>query len=279
MSIKLGIIGIGFVGNAMMENFISYGYKLHQDLFVYDKYKNGGIGQFEDILETDILFLSLPTKYNLKEQSYDISCITDTLNQLIHYKYNGIIVIKSTLEPGTTKLLSERYNLDLVHNPEFLTARTAIDDFKNQKHIVLGKCIIHNQYKFDKLVDFYKMHFPNAELSLCESMESESMKLFLNNFYAVKVQFFTELYLLCQKINIDYNTIKDLMLKNGWINQMHTQIPGPDGNISYSGLCFPKDTMALNFFMEKLNVPHDVLTSTINERNTMRNNDNINILL
>ena len=68
------------------------------------------------------------------------------------------------------------------------------------------------------------------------------------------------------------------MLKNGWINPMHTTIPGPDGTISYGGLCFPKDTNALMYFMEKFDVPHNVLEATINERNIMRKENNQNII-
>ena len=60
------------------------------------------------------------------------------------------------------------------------------------------------------------------------------------------------------------------MLKNNWINPMHTNVPGQDGNISYGGMCFPKDTNALNSFMEKNNIPNKVLDATINERNQMR---------
>jgi len=96
------------------------------------------------------------------------------------------------------------------------------------------------------------------------------MKLFTNNFYAVKVQFFTELYLLCQKMNIEYNTVKDLMLKNGWINPQHTTVPGPDGKISYGGMCFPKDTNVLLQYMKKNDSPHSILESTVNERNELR---------
>ena len=41
------------------------------------------------------------------------------------------------------KLISKKYNLKLCHNPEFLTARTAYEDFHNQTHIVLGLSLIH----------------------------------------------------------------------------------------------------------------------------------------
>ena len=61
-----------------------------------------------------------------------------------------------------------------------------------------------------------------------------------------------------------------MMLKNGWINPMHTNVPGPDGQLSYGGLCFPKDTNALNEFMKRNDIPHRVLDATIGERNEMR---------
>ena len=66
------------------------------------------------------------------------------------------------------------------------------------------------------------------------------------------------------------------MLKNKWINPMHTNVPGPDGKLSYGGYCFPKDTNALLEFMKKKNTPCHVLASVITERNIMRD-DNVNI--
>jgi UDP-glucose 6-dehydrogenase len=60
------------------------------------------------------------------------------------------------------------------------------------------------------------------------------------------------------------------MLKNNWINPMHTTVPGPDGKMSYGGLCFPKDTNALNHYMRRNGIPNKVLNATIEERNEMR---------
>ena len=56
-----------------------------------------------------------------------------------------------------------------------------------------------------KLINFYNDHYPLTEISVCECSESESMKIFCNSFYSVKLQFFNELYLLCQKNNVNYN--------------------------------------------------------------------------
>ena len=267
---KIGIVGVGFVGGAMMNCYIDKGYKLDNNLFIYDKYKNGGMGSFESILCTDIVFLSLPTVYDNNMECYDKSAIMEVCEKFKANNYNGGVVIKSTVEPQTAEKLSLKYSLNIINNPEFLTAKTAFEDFCNQEHIVLGKTSNCDQSVFDSVVQFYNNIFPEVEISTCKSTESESMKLFVNCFYSVKIQYMNEIYLLCKSMGIDYDVVKNLMLKNGWINPMHTVVPGPDGKLSYGGLCFPKDTNALMQFMKLQNTPHDVLKATINERNEIR---------
>jgi len=271
---NIGIIGLGFVGGAMYKSFNEKGVI---NLSGYDKFKNGGIGTFESILNTDILFLALPTLYNSTTCEYDKTPIHETCVRLVDNNYIGVIVIKSTVEPETTNILSDKYpTLSFVHNPEFLTARTAYEDFHNQSHVVLGQGDNCSEDQLSLVHNFYKRYYPDAEISLCTSLESESMKIFVNCFYATKVQFFTELYLTCQTNGSNYNKVKDMMLKNNWINPMHTIVPGTDGQISYGGLCFPKDTNALCKYMQKLDIPHSVLKNVVNERNSMReDNDNI----
>ena len=56
---------------------------------------------------------------------------------------------------------------------------------------------------------------------------------------------------------------------------MHTNIPGPDNSISYGGYCFPKDTSALLSFMQENDSSHAVLKATIEERNEMRQTDDL----
>ena len=267
---KIGISGLGFVGGSMLKSFKMKGMVLNENLFGYDKFKDGGIGKFEDLLKCDIIFTALPTIYNDELGMYDKTPLKETFKLLKENSYQGIIVIKSTVEPKTTDKLSAEFNLKLIHNPEFLTARTAFEDFHNQKHIVLGKGSTCTSEDIDVVKSFYTKYYPDAEISISTALESESMKCFVNCFYSVKVQFFTELYCLCQKNGSDYNKVKEMMLKNKWINPMHTNVPGPDGKISYGGLCFPKDTNALNKYMKRENAPNKLLEACIEERNEMR---------
>jgi UDP-glucose 6-dehydrogenase len=182
---KISIIGLGFVGGAMLESFKSL-----NDLEVsgYDKYKN--IGRIEDTLDSDIIFLALPTPYDESTFKYDKSAILDTLEILNNSSFKGCIVIKSTVEPETTKNLSKSFTkLKLLHNPEFLTQRTALEDFNNQSHIVIGAGLNCLPDDTQIVSDFYRKHYPSALISICNSDESEGMKIFANSFYSVKVQF------------------------------------------------------------------------------------------
>lgn len=265
--VQVAQIGNGFVGSALHKSFKLNGITT----IIYDKFQK--VGSINSVLDSDILFLCLPTPF-VKGKGFDLSAIEENLLLLKEASYNGLCVVKSTVEVGTTKMLAEKYNLNIAHNPEFLTERTAFEDFHNQDHIVLGKSSDSNL--FNSLVLFYKDLYPNARVSICSSDESEAMKIFRNCFYAQKVMIFNEFYFLCNKLGMDYNRVRDLMLCD-WLGEMHTVVPGPDGGIGYSGHCFPKDTEALLLQMKRNDSIHQVLEAAVSERNKVRP-DMINII-
>ncbi len=287
----IGIIGLGFVGGAMYRSFNDKikELNLNSTVISYDKYKD--IGNLQACLSADIIFLALPTPYSEVLSAYDCSALNEVISELHKLNFTGLIVIKSTVEPNYTESMQAKYEqMTIMHNPEFLTARTAYEDFHNQKNIVLGipeikfgKSLIYEgssiekplcsedlPYSVQSLISFYKVCYPNAKINLCTSNEAECVKLFCNSFYAVKIQFFNELYMTCQSLNTDYNKVVSIMLDNGWINKMHTQVPGPDGKLSYGGVCFTKDTRALLAYMQNLHQYNTVLKACVQERDIMR---------
>ena len=268
MTYKIGIIGVGFVGGAIYQSFM----EKNIQVVAYDKYKN--INSFEDCLDTDMIFLALPTLFDYETDKYDLEALINVCERLNTAQYKNLIVIKSTISPLTTEMLSNKYqNLQFCHNPEFLKASTAYHDFHNQSHIVLGRGQNCSNNNYMMLIDFYKTYWPDATISSCTSDESESMKIFINSFYASKIQLFNEYYLLCNKLNIDFETVRLLMLKNNRINPSDTMVPGPDGELGYGGACFPKDTNALLSTMKKAESEYKVLESVIQERNLVRPDD------
>ena len=261
----VGVVGLGFVGGAIKDVLSAYGC----DVVGYDKFKESDSKEL--LLKTDLVFLCLPTVYSERAKSYDKAALKETCAWLQEENYTGTVLIKCTVEPGTTDELSHACpDLNLVHNPEFLTTATASADFAAQDHVVLGASACAYPGSLDCATAFYRKHFPTARISTCTCIESETMKIFANSFYAVKIQFFNEMYSLCEKTGADYNAVRDMIVKNGWVNPMHTNVPGTDGQLSYGGLCFPKDTNALLQLMKELGSPHAVLEATIAERNSMR---------
>jgi len=297
MEYSIGIIGVGVLGKAILESFINI---KTINIRCYDKYKtdtdnyhtNFYVLDIKQLYNCDIIFLCLPTEYDADKKEYNKTEIMNVLYEFSQLNYKGILLLKSTVEPKTTYNLSLLYpQLNIIHNPEFLTARTATHDFINQKHIVLGihdlephvhKTAFENDFmetsvsdgshssKITYIKTFFETYFKGATISICSSDESESMKLFCNSFYATKIQYFKEVKLLCDKMNIEYNNVVNLMLNNGWINPMHTTIPGPDGQLSFGGKCLPKDINALGALCNSLNIPNEVIQSVIRENNVMR---------
>ena len=132
---EIGIIGQGFVGSAVREGMQNY-FKV----FAFDKDPNkfsNATSIFNVVENTELTFLCVPTPMR-KSGQCDLNILNAALDEISKSatalnKKNYIVVIKSTIPPGTTDHLSSIYtNLKLVFNPEFLTEANAVDDYKNQ---------------------------------------------------------------------------------------------------------------------------------------------------
>ena len=93
---KIGIIGVGVVGGAILEGLKIINANL--DIIGYDKYKN--IGSFKKILETDILFVCVPTKFSEQTNQYNKTELQKVLNEL--YKESALTLWPS-LKSFSTK--------------------------------------------------------------------------------------------------------------------------------------------------------------------------------
>jgi nucleotide sugar dehydrogenase len=265
----VGICGLGFVGQAI-ESFMKDALTntLIQGLVVYDKYKK--INNVEALISADLLYICIPTPYEEPIKSYNMNELDSTLALLAKMQYKGLILIKSTVLPDYCETVNTNHKyLKIIHNPEFLSAATARDDFKNQKHIILGYTS-QSESNINSVKTFYETLFPLSKISITMATASALAKLACNSFYAIKIQFFTELFLLSKQLDIDYDEVKQLMLNNQWIHPMHTMVPGHDGQLSFGGACLPKDISALNQFMIRKKTHNGVIEAAINERNYMR---------
>ena len=180
----------------------------------------------------------------------DGTCYTGIVEEVIkEIDYNAdtdkdkpIVVIKSTIPPGTTDKFNKSYsNVIVIFNPEFLTEENFLEDFKNQKRIILGG----NRVGTNKLRQIYSKVFPQATIVKTGSKTAEMTKYFINNFLATKVSFANEMYKVCEQIDIDYDKVVEYATYDERLGKSHWAVPGPDGDYGYGGHCLPKDLSAI----------------------------------
>ena len=253
MDIKIGIIGQGFVGTAVKEGLSPY-----YCIDTYDKYDNtkSTCLTLEQLVENcNVLFVCLPTPM-LKTGECDISIVTETVAQIDNMQKDNIIVIKSTVPPGTTAKLNNSCRFSsVVFNPEFLTEANFIDDFKNQKRIIVGGL----RPASSTVKNIFRKAFPQIPIVKTSSTVAECVKYFTNTFLATKVSFANEFKQMCNHINVDYDKVLEYALYDERIGKTHLSVPGPDGNHGFGGSCFPKDVNALIHFCKILEINPAVL--------------------
>lgn len=253
---KIGVVGLGYVGSALLN-----GMKDSHNIFSYDKFKESTEKNIDNLIEkVDIVFICVPTPMK-KDGSCNRSIVEDVLSQIDKCdKKTLITVLKSTLEIGSTEYFENKYsNLNLVFNPEFLTEANFLDDFKNQKFIILGSS---NDSHLKLLDNLYKKTFPSAKVLTSGHKEAELSKYFINSFLALKVSFANEIYSLCEELNINYSEVLKLVSYEDRVGKSHLNVPGPDGRKGYGGSCFPKDINSLINVYKSNNIESFVLSAS-----------------
>ncbi|MCP3926350.1 MAG: UDP-glucose/GDP-mannose dehydrogenase family protein [Desulfobacterales bacterium] len=263
MKYKIGIVGVGFVGSA-----IAHGFAQFADIKMYDKYNDSYNSLYEVVNESDIIFVSVPTPMQ-EDGTQDLSNLDDAIENIVITAYKPkIIIIKSTVLPGTTKNYAYKYaDHDFVFSPEFLTERTAKIDFINPTSIILGG--IHKHSDSLKLVrNLFQERFSGANVFVTCSDAAELVKYILNSFFAVKISFFNEIYDMAKFMGVDYDEVKAMVLADSRIADSHCDVPGHDGDRGFGGKCFPKDVNALVTWAEDQGLHADIvkITGFVNER-------------
>ena len=239
---KVGIIGRGFVGAAVEFGF-SAQTGCDAELKVYDKDPLKSTHTLEETInESDVVFISVPTPSN-SDGSMHLGILESVLNDISKiYNGNAVILIRSTVIPGTTRKLQKKFNLPLVFNPEFLTERSAKFDFINQARIILG-----GEKKYTKKVfNLYKWRFGKSVPCIETNYETAEMIKYMNNcFFATKVSFMNEMRTIADKCGVDWDMAVEGFVRDGRIGHTHLNVPGPDGKFGFGGSCFPKDVQAM----------------------------------
>lgn len=245
-TMEVAIIGFGYVGKRVAEmlsgkmRFVGYDkYKISWP----DSFKNCEITAiFDRVLRSDIVYVCVPTPAS-SDGSCDISAVDEVLSKL---SKDQLIILKSTVPPGTTDRLRLKYGLRLVFSPEYVGESKYWSPFSFETNMADGPFVIlgglreHTQEALDFLVRLggpYKKYFQT------DAKTAELVKYWMNSFYATKVTFCNEMYEICKALGVDFYEARDLWLNDPRVARGHTMVF--NDNRGYSGKCFPKDIAAL----------------------------------
>jgi len=262
---KLGIVGHGFVGTA-----VDHGFTRDVQKFIVDP-KHNSTNTIEDLIafKPDATFVAVPTPQ--LESGECNTAILETVMQQLNKSKGLLVIVKSTVPAYKLEQLKEQcVDLRIVYNPEFLTEKNYIEDFKHPPMHVFGGINADT----DAVEKLYREHSECAECPVYKTdlVTASMVKYCINSFLATKVTFMNEMYDVLKKARgTDWNTFTKIIAHDPRIGKTHLKVPGNDGMRGYAGSCFPKDTAALAYFArEILNTPFTQLETSIEINEKLR---------
>lgn len=228
---KVCIIGDGVVGGALRAWFEHSGTSVR----AYDPPK--GLDDATAIADAHVVFICVPTPY-AAGAGFDDRHLMDAVQRIPGKK---IVVIKSTVRPGTTDRLQREFPQHrFMFNPEFLREASAVEDTMHPDRQILG-CTDASAGETGLVMPLLP---PAPVTRVCSAREAEMSKYVANSFLAIKVSFSNEVYDLCERLAIDYGVVREIVAADPRIGASHTDV-FDGGYRGYGGKCLPKDSKAL----------------------------------
>lgn len=227
---RVGVVGGGVVGGATLK-------LCGPECIVYDPAKPEYAGNKDKINTCDVVFVAVPT--NMRP---DGKCDTSIVEDVCGWIQAPLLIIRSTVAPGTTDRIVKKTGKRVVFQPEYLgeTVAHIFGNMAEREFVVLGG----TPEARSLAADFYK-HYYNAMVYvyLTDALTAEVCKYMENAFYAVKVTFVNEFYDIAKAHGVDFNELRECWLADTRISRDHTFV-FPD-NRGFGGKCLPKDTNAI----------------------------------
>lgn len=241
---KIGIVGFGYVGKGIARLF-------GDNVFaIYDP----GISQYNydpkaraDLFaQCDMTVICVPT--NEKEGGEcDTSIVYETAEWLS--KVQDVILLKSTVKPGTTDELNKKYGDKFAMSPEYMGEGgyfTPYWKYPDPKEMKMHSFQIFGGPRAvtKKVVDiFVRKIGPHAFYAQTTAKTAELVKYMENSWGAMKVIFANEWYDICETHGVDYREVRELWALDSRVEKMHTAVF--THKRGYGGKCFPKDVNAI----------------------------------
>ena len=220
--LEIGIVGYGIVGQATARTL-----EKHTTIKRRDPEKDYD----DDVSNCDIIFICI------NEKDSQMANLTKLINDLTKINKKCFFVIRTTMIPGTTKAMAEKYKRNFVFMPEFLREWNAKKDSENPDKIVIGT---EDKGIFETLATLFSDIVSVEYIIRVSTTEAELAKVALNSLALIKIVFAEELFDLSKALKADYKNIYRIFELDQNINERHL-ISGKDDYRGANGKCLPKD--------------------------------------
>ncbi len=283
---KIAIIGHGYVGDAMFRFFTD-----HFELCVVDPKYDDFEKKKVEANTADLAIICVPTPESA-DHSVDLSFIESTLNWL---DPNKLVLIKSTIPPGTTDRLKQgtrkievtidgvaqqeeqTFTRRLVFSPEYIGEGKYVVQWwaKNYPHPTDMKYHSFQIFGGERVDAIEVAHYfqrvlgPEAEMCFTDAKTAELCKYMENSWGATKVTFCNEFYEIAKAVGVNYEELRELWLKDGRVERMHTAV-FPDAR-GFGGKCYPKDVNGIVEQSKKAGYTPKLLATVLSVNDEIRN--------